>query len=92
VRRQFWKAAGISAGLYAGAVLLGLLIDFRLAFFSLLAIQVTWTLFCAGRAVQLRFRGVRSELYEKEDFEFAMGGLLSSISLFIAFVVFTQVV
>jgi hypothetical protein len=85
----------ISTALYAGAILLGFVTDFRLTLFSLLAIQVTWTLFCAFRAIQLRFRGANraeAEAYERADYAFARGGSLSSITLFLAVVVFTQIV
>jgi len=57
MRRNFWKAALISLGVYTGARVMGFWGDFRLTLFAVLALQVTWTLFCVIRIVQLRIGG-----------------------------------
>jgi hypothetical protein len=63
--------------------------------FALLGLQGTWTLFCAIRFVQLRIGGGHrpdAMLYERESYSFALGGLVSSMILFLVMVVLTQVV
>jgi hypothetical protein len=95
MRRNFWKAVAISLAAYAGALTLGYLIDFRVSLFSLLAVQITWTLFCVVRVVQLRLRGAHSpaaQPFEREDYEFAAGGSISSIVLLVVMVILTQAV
>lgn len=95
MRRNFWKATAVSAAAYAGALLLGFLIDFRLTLFLLLALQFTWTLFCAIRTVQLRLRGGHcpdAEVWQREGYGFALGGCVSSLVLLAAAVIMTQVV
>ena len=95
MQRSFWTAAAISLAAYAGALLLGFWADFRLALFIVLALQVTWTLFCAIRLTQFRWNGAYkrdAEPYEREAYAFALGGFLSSMSLLAVIVVLTQVV
>ena len=95
MRRTFWKAAGISFSAYAAAVAIGLSVDFRLAWFLFLALQITWTLFCVMRIVQLRMAGAHTsgaESWDRKDYAFALGGLLSSLILLAAVVVITQLV
>jgi hypothetical protein len=85
----------ISFTAYAFALAIGFVIDFRLTFFILLSLQVTWTLFCVTRLVQLRVRrSYRSDVesYESEDYGFALGGAVSSLALLLAFLVLTQIV
>ena len=95
MRRNFWKATAISFAAYCGAVAVGFGVDFRLALFCLLALQVTWTPFCVVRVIQLRFGGANkpvAEPVEREAYGFALGGSISSIALFAVMVVLTQVV
>jgi hypothetical protein len=95
VRREFRKATVISVGAYAGALLVGFWIDFRLTLFSVLALQVTWTLFCVLRAIQLRLGGAHkpdAEAYAREDYGFTLGGTVSSLTLLGVIVVLTQIV
>jgi hypothetical protein len=95
MRRNFWKAAAISVAAYAGALAMGYLSDFRYTLFALLALQVTWTLFCVVRVLQLRAGGSHkptAEPYDRDDYAFALGGSISSLALFAATVVVTQVV
>jgi hypothetical protein len=95
LRRNFRKATLISAAAYAGAVLSGFAIDFRIALFSLAAIQPTWTLFCIARAAQLRLSGGHrqsAEPWQREEYEFALGGSISSLTLLAAVIILTQVV
>ena len=88
--QSFWRAAGISAAGYSVAVLLGFLVDFKYAFAALLVLQVTWTVFCGFRLVQLRVGG--SYKVDVEEYGFAAGGLVSSVFLLGFVVVLTQVV
>jgi hypothetical protein len=90
MQRSARQAVLMSAGAYAGALLLGFAVDFRVTLFLLLAIQPTWTLFCAIRWIQLRRADV--EWTDREGLAFARAGLLSSLALFAAMVVLTQVV
>jgi hypothetical protein len=93
--RNFWKAVAVSAGAYATAILFGYVADFRLALFSILALQVTWTLFCLVRLAQLRRGGAYkqdAEPYARQDYGFALGGSVSSLTLFAAIAVITQIV
>jgi hypothetical protein len=95
MRRSFCKGAAVSIVVYASAVALGFLIDFRLTLFAIPAIQMTWTLFCAIRGIQLRLAGAHkpeAQPYDREDYGFAAGGLVSAVALFVAIVVATQVV
>jgi hypothetical protein len=95
MRRSFWKATAISVGAYAGALALGFLADFRLTLFLLMALQVTWTLFCIVRLLQLRRAGAhasRAERFDREAYSFAAGGSISSITLLCVVVVLTQIV
>ena len=88
--QSFWRAAGISAAAYSGALLLGFLVDFKYAFAALLVLQATWTVFCGFRFVQLRVGG--SYKVDVEEYGFASGGLVSSVVLLGVMVVLTQVV
>ena len=94
MRRNFWKGTAISLGAYAGALFVGFWVDFRFTLFSVLALQVTWTLFCVFRAMQLRYEGGHkpdAEAYVREGYGFALGGLISSLTLLGAIVVLSQV-
>jgi hypothetical protein len=80
---------------YTGALLLGFWGDFRLTLFAVLALQVTWTLFCLIRIVQLRIGGGHKPdalPSDRESYGFALGGSISSLTLLAAIVVLTQVV
>ena len=95
MKRSFWKAAAISVAMYAVAVLLGILVDFRVTGFLVPAVLVTWTLFCVVRAAQLRVAGAnRVEALEcdRESYAFALGGTAASAVAVAAVVVLTQVV
>lgn len=91
---NFWKGAAISIAAYTSAVAIGFGVDFRLTLFCLLALQVTWTLFCLIRVIQLRFSGghrIHAESFERAGYGFALGGLVSSVALFTVMLVLTQV-
>jgi hypothetical protein len=95
MQRGFWKATLTSVTAYVSAILLGFWIGFWLSLFAVLAIQVTWTLFCVCRLVQLRIGGgykITAEPYERDDYGFALGGALSSLALLIVILVLTQAV
>jgi hypothetical protein len=95
MRRNFWKATLVSLGAYAGALLTGFMGDFRFTLFAVLALQVTWTLFCSIRLAQLRLSGAHKPHAapdERDGYGFAAGGLVSSISLLAVIVVLTQAV
>jgi hypothetical protein len=95
MRRNFWTGTAVSVAAYCGALAVGFGIDFRLTLFCLLALQVTWTLFCIARVIQLRFGGAHkgdAEPVERGAYGFALGGSISSIALFTVMVVLTQVV
>lgn len=95
MRRSFRKAIWISAAVYAAALLLGFLGDFRLTGFALVALLVPWTMFCVVRAVYLRSRGAHTataEPYDRESYGFALGGSVASFGSLILIVVLTQVV
>lgn len=95
MRRSFWKATLMSVGAYVSVLLIGFWGDFRLTLFAVLALQVTWTFLCLLRFVQLRFSGAHKHDAledEREEYEFALGGFVSSISLFTVIVVLTQAV
>jgi hypothetical protein len=73
--------------------MLGFWIDFRLTFFSLLALQFTWTLFWVIRVIQLHHSGAQrlnAEPFDREDYGFALGGSISSVMLLAVIVVLTQ--
>jgi hypothetical protein len=87
MRRNFWKATLISLAAYAAAVLIGLWIDFRFTLFAVLALQITWTLFCIIRIIQLRRTGAHNpdaQPYDQESYGFALGGSISSSALLAA--------
>jgi hypothetical protein len=95
VRRASFKGASVSLAVYVAALALGFLVDFRLTLFAIPAIQVTWTLFCIVRAIQLRVRGAhrpKALSFDREDYGFAIGGFVSSVALLLIVVVLTQVV
>jgi hypothetical protein len=43
MRQSFWKVTLISFAAYAGALLLGVYVDFRYTFIAVAALQATWT-------------------------------------------------
>jgi hypothetical protein len=93
--RNFWKATLVSVAAYAAALLIGFWGDFRFTLFAVPALQVTWTLFCVIQVVRLRLRGghkLDAAADEREEYGFALGGALSSITFLAAIVVLTQVV
>jgi hypothetical protein len=95
MRRNFCKATLISLAAYTAAVLIGLWVDFRLTLFVVLALQVTWTLFCLIRLFQLRRAGAHkpdAPPYDRESYGFALGGSISSFVLLAVAVVFSQAV
>lgn len=95
MRRNFWKAAAISLGAYTAALLMGFWGDFRFTLFAVLALQVTWTLFCLIRVIQLHIGGgheLHVQPYDQESYGFALGGSTSSIAMLVVIVVLTQVV
>ena len=83
--RSYSRGAAVALLLYATSVALGFLIDFRLALFLLLAIQITWTPFCVWRYLSLRRN-------PDDGDRFAAGGLTGSVVLLLVIVVLTQVV
>jgi hypothetical protein len=90
---KFWKAALISIATYTGAVLVGFVLDFRLTAFAVAAIQITWTLFCVIRVIQLRRDGSYkpdAPPYDRDSYEFALGGSISSSALLLAVVALSQ--
>jgi ribose/xylose/arabinose/galactoside ABC-type transport system permease subunit len=93
--RNFWKATLISVAVYTAALLAGLWGDLRITLFVVPALQVTWTLFCVIRIVQLWLSGgYRRDAppYDRESYGFALGGSVSSVALLAVVVVLTQVV
>lgn len=77
--------------LYATSVALGFLIDFRLALFLLLGIQVTWLPFCAARSFHFRHASDNDQL-AISSYRFAAGGLIASVLLLLLVIISTQVV
>ena len=95
IRRNFWKATFISLAAYAAATLIGFWGGFQYTLFIVPAFQVSWTLFCIMRIVQLRRSGAQkadAPEDDRESYGFAVGGLISSTVLLLALVVLTQVV
>jgi hypothetical protein len=95
MRRNFWKAMLISLGAYTVALLMGFWGDFRYTLFAVLALQVTWTLFCVIRIIQLRIGGSHkpdATPDDRDSYGFALGGSISSLALLGVMVVLTQVV
>jgi len=88
MRRSFWKAAGISLAVYTGAVAAALWGGFPFLLFAVPVLQITWTLFCIIRIVQLR----RTEPFDRESYGFALGGSISSTASLAVLVVLSQVV
>jgi hypothetical protein len=90
---SIWKGIVISTAAYAGLLFAGFTIDFRLAFFILLALQVTWTPFCVIRFIQLRHHGAHqpnAEPFEREAYGFVAGGSFSSVILLVVMVGLSQ--
>lgn len=95
MRRSFWKAASISAAVYASAVAAGFVAGFQVTGFLVPAVLVTWTLFCVVRLAQLRVEGAhRAEALEcdRASYGFALGGCAASVVAVVVVVVLTQVV
>jgi hypothetical protein len=95
VRRNFWKATLISLGAYSTALCAGFWADFRITLFVILALQVTWTLFCIIRTIQLRLNGGHKPDAlpdDQEGYDFALGGAVSSVALLAVMIVLSQVV
>ena len=95
MRRTFWKATLISLAAYTAAVLIGFLAGFQFTLFAVPLLQITWTLFCVIRIIQLRRRGGHkpdAPQYDRESYGFALGGSVSSIALLAVVVILTQVV
>jgi uncharacterized membrane protein YdfJ with MMPL/SSD domain len=95
MRRSFWKATLISLAAYITVILIGFGAGFQYTLFLIAALQVSWTPFCAIRAIQLRRRGghrADAPEYDQESYRFALGGALSSIALLLVTVVLTQAV
>jgi hypothetical protein len=95
MRQSFWKATGISLACYGTVIAGAFAISFPAAIFLLAVLQVTWTLFCVFRVVQLtvqRRQGPATAAFEPDDFQFALGGLISSILLLAGIVASTQIV
>ncbi len=95
MRTSFLKAAAVSLVAYATALAAGIWGDYRFTFFLILALQGTWTLFCAVRAIQLRLAGGHRRdaiPCDRESYGFALGGWISSFALLATVVVLSQVV
>lgn len=95
MRQSFWKAASISLVAYTLAILIGFCSSFRFTLFAIPVLQITWTLFCAIRVIQLRRGGGhRTDALpsDRESYGFSLGGLISSSGLLVAFIVLTQIV
>jgi hypothetical protein len=95
MRRNFWKATLISIAAYTAAVLIGVLGDLRFTVFAVPALQITWTLFCVARFLQLRVGGAHkadAPVFDRESYGFALGGWMSSAVLLVAVVVVSQVI
>ena len=95
MRRNFWKATLISLIAYTVAVLGGFWGDFRFTLFAVPMVQITWTLFCLVRFIQLRHGGghkTDAPLYDRESYGFSLGGLISSSVLLAVVVVLSQAV
>jgi hypothetical protein len=93
--RNFWKAALISLAACVAALLIGFWVGFQFTLFAAAVLQITWTLFCVIRAIQLlRGGGHKTDAppYDRESYGFALGGLISSLALLAALVVFAQAV
>jgi ribose/xylose/arabinose/galactoside ABC-type transport system permease subunit len=93
--RNFWKATLMSLAVYATAILIGFWGGFQITLFAVPVFQITWTLFCVMRIIQLRRGGghkADAPQYDRESYGFALGGLVSSTALLVVLVVLTQVV
>ncbi|HWR53674.1 MAG TPA: hypothetical protein VN428_21370 [Bryobacteraceae bacterium] len=85
----------ISLAAYAAAVLIGLWAGFQYTLFAVPVFQITWTLFCVIRMIQLLHGGSHkadAPQYDRDSYGFALGGLISSAALFLVLVGITQVV
>jgi len=95
MRRSFWKATLISLTAYTVAVLGGVWGDFRFTLLAVPMLQITWTLFCLVRFIQLRRSGghkTDATLYDRDSCGFSLGGLISSSTLLVVVVVLSQTV
>jgi hypothetical protein len=95
MRRSFWKATSISLAAYAAAILIGFWGGFQFTLFAVPVFQITWTLCCIIRIIQLRRDGSQksdAQPYDRESYGFWLGGLTSSLALLAVVVVATQAV
>jgi len=95
MRHSFWKAILVSFAIYVAAILLGFVADFRYTAFAIAVIQLTWTLVCTFRVVQLRNTGghrADAPAYDRESYGFALGGAICSSAILVLLVVLSQVV
>jgi hypothetical protein len=86
VRTTMWpnfrNACLLSLAGYSTILLMG----FWFALFTLPFLQAIWTAFCAVRLVQLVHRGghkSNAPAWDRESYGFALGGLVSSVTLFV---------
>jgi len=92
VWREFWKASLISLVTYTIAILVGLWVGLWILLF-VPAIQLVSTAICIIRVVQLRRCGghkLDGLRLEQEDYGFYLGGLISSFTLLLALVAWSQ--
>jgi hypothetical protein len=95
MRRSFEKATLISLAAYTAAISIGFLVGFQFTLFAVPVLQITWTLFCVIRIIQLlRAGGHKADApqHDRDSYGFALGGLISSLVLLALLVVYTQVV
>lgn len=95
MRRNFCKATLISLAAYIAAVLIGFGVGFQYTLFVVALLQVSWTLFCLIRVIQLRRsggHGADAPDYDQESYGFALGGSISSIALLLVMIVLSQAV
>jgi hypothetical protein len=92
---SFWKAALASLFGYVLIVITGIWIGLWFILAAVPVLQISWSLFCVIRLVQLwRCGAPRKTAVEsdRESFGFALGGLLSSCVLCFLLIVWSQVV
>jgi uncharacterized membrane protein YhaH (DUF805 family) len=93
MRRNFWKAVLISLAANIAAILIGFGAGFQYTLFLVVALQLTWTLFCVIRLIQLRRTGGHkpdAPEYDQESYGFALGGSISAFALLLVMVVLSQ--